>query len=143
MTDNNDKALSNNIKCNQGLEHLNRRMTDFQKKNNDEEFKLDELEQYDRRQNLKFAQVPYQEEENVTQIVLDLASKLAVKLDNENISIAHRLPKKINVLHHISMVVKNQCTLLLWQDLSAGIKEINYTKIASRQKALIIFRLMV
>ena len=69
-------------------------MTDLQKKNNDKEFKLDELEQYDRRQNLEFAQVPYHEGENVTQIVLDLDSKLEVKLDNEDISIAHRLPQK-------------------------------------------------
>ena len=36
----------------------------------------------------------YHEGENVTQIVLDLASKLEVKLDNEDIYIAHRLPKK-------------------------------------------------
>ena len=38
--------------------------------------------------------MPYQEGENVTQIVLDLASKLEVKLDNEDSSITHRLPLK-------------------------------------------------
>ena len=30
------------------------------------ELKLDELEQYDRRQNLEFAEVPHQEVENAT-----------------------------------------------------------------------------
>ena len=94
LADDYNKALSNNIKYNQGIEHLNRRMTNLQKKKNDKEFKLDVLEQYDRRQNLEFVQVPYHEGENVTQIVLDLASKLEVKLDNEDISIAHRLPQK-------------------------------------------------
>ena len=52
LTDDYSKALSINIECNHGIEHLNMRMTDLQKKNNDKEFKLDELEQYDRRQNL-------------------------------------------------------------------------------------------
>ena len=113
LTDDYDKGLSNNIKCNQGIEHLNRRMTDLQKKNNDKEFKLDELERYDRRQNLEFAQVPCHEWENVTQIVLDLASKLEVKLDNEDISIAHRLPQKKNIRQLIKMVVKNQSIVLL------------------------------
>ena len=112
LKDNYNKALSNNIKCNQGIEHLNRRMTDLQKKNNDKDFKPDELEQYDRRQNLEFAQVPYHEGENVTQIVLDLASKLEIKLDNEDISIAHRLPQK-NIRQLIKMEVKNQRILLL------------------------------
>ena len=87
-------------------------MTDLQKKSNDKKFKLDELEQYGRRQNLEFAQVPYHEGENVTQIVLELASKLEVKLDNEDISIAHRLLQK-NIRQLITMVVKNQRILLL------------------------------
>ena len=94
LTDDYNKVLFNNIKCNQGIEHLNRRMTHLQKKYIDKEFKLDALEQYDSRQNLKFVQVPYHEGENVTQIVLDLVSKLEVKLDNEDISIAYRLPQK-------------------------------------------------
>ena len=94
LTDDYNKAPSNNMKCDQGLEHLNRRMTNLQKKNNDEEFKLNEIEQYDRRPNLEFTQVPYQERENVTQIVLDHASKLEVKLNIEDIFIPHRLHKK-------------------------------------------------
>ena len=32
LTDDYNKALSNNIKCNQSLEHLNRRMSDLQQK---------------------------------------------------------------------------------------------------------------
>ena len=112
LTDDYNKALSYNIKCNQGIEHLNRRMTDLQKKNNAKEFKLDEVEQYDRRQNLEFAQVPYHKGENVTQIVLDLASKLEVKLGNEGISIAYRPPQK-NIRLLITMVVKNQRIPLL------------------------------
>ena len=59
-----------------------------------EELKVDELEQYDRRQNLIFEGVPQFQNENVTEIILSLASKLNVNLTANDISIAHRLPVK-------------------------------------------------
>ena len=61
---------------------------------NNEELKVNELEQYDRRQNLIFEGVPQFQNENVTEIILSLASKLDVNLTANDISIAHRLPVK-------------------------------------------------
>ena len=56
--------------------------------------KTDELEQYDRKQNLEFQGVPQTEKENVTQNILDLSEKLEVSLKKDDISIAHRLPQR-------------------------------------------------
>ena len=52
---------------------------------------LDELEQYDRKQNLEFHGVPFKDNEAVTQIILDLVNKLGVDLKEKGISIPHRL----------------------------------------------------
>ena len=57
-----------------------------------DDFRLDELEQYDWRHNLELEEVPYKEGENMTQTVIDLAASLAVDVKAEEISIAHRLP---------------------------------------------------
>jgi len=66
----------------------------FIKKSDDEELELDELEEYDCRQNLEIVGIPYKTGEDVTKITIDLANKLDVKLCKEDISIAHGLPLK-------------------------------------------------
>ena len=66
----------------------------MQNKSNKEELKVDKLEQYDRRQNLELVGVPYEKNEDVTQIALDVAGAIGVDLVEEDISIAHRLPQK-------------------------------------------------
>ena len=94
LTNDYKAALSNNKHNVQELKKLNKRTADLQNKSNEEELKLDELEQYDRRQNLELVGVPHEENEDVTQIVLDLAGTIGVDLEEGDISIAHRLPQK-------------------------------------------------
>ena len=50
--------------------------------------KLDKLEQYDRRHNLIFEGVPYEDGENASQIVMDFAKALEVEVEPKDISIA-------------------------------------------------------
>ena len=71
--------------------NLDRCTTELKKKPENDDFRLDELEQYDRRQNLELGRVPYKEDENITQTVIDLAASLDVDVKEEEISIAHRL----------------------------------------------------
>ena len=66
----------------------------LKKQRNNEELKVAELEQYDRRQNLIFEGIPHFQNTNITEIILSLASKLDVNLTGNDISIAHRLPAK-------------------------------------------------
>ena len=57
-------------------------------------WKLDELEQYDRRKNLKFhgfSFYHFKDNEDVTHITLDLVNKFGVVQMKRDISIAHRL----------------------------------------------------
>ena len=54
--------------------------------------KLDELEQYDRRHNLIFEGEPYEDGEDASQILMDVAKALEVEVERKDISIAHRLP---------------------------------------------------
>ena len=56
--------------------------------------KVDELEQYGRRQNLEIVGVPEKEDENTNAIVLEVANMLDVDIMSSHISTSHRLPKK-------------------------------------------------
>jgi len=71
------KVLSNSKQFKQELHNLTKCATKLHKKSNDEEIKLDKLEQYDRRQNLEIVCMPYKTGEDVTKITIDLADKLA------------------------------------------------------------------
>ena len=94
LNKNYDNAVKVNDKQRQKIRKLNQCTNDLKKQRNNEEPKVDELEQYDRRQNLIFEGVPKFQNENVTEIILSLASKLGVNLTANDISIAHRLPVK-------------------------------------------------
>jgi len=87
-------VLLSNKKQKQELSNLAKRTDELQKRSSDEELKLDELEQYDRRQNLELEGVPFMENEDVNKITMELAKQLEVDLVEEDISIAHRLPRK-------------------------------------------------
>ena len=87
-------VLTKSRKEKEEINKLNKRRDELQKKSNSEELKLDEREQYNRRQNLELVGVPFNENEDVTQITLDLNEKLNVDITEEDISIAHRLPLK-------------------------------------------------
>ena len=54
------------------------------------------MEQYGRRQNLEFVGIPYEKNENLNQIVSDLAERIGVPIKDEDISIAHRLKASQN-----------------------------------------------
>ena len=66
----------------------------LQKSKFEDQLKIDEIEQYNKRQNLELQGIPVRKDEDVTQITLDLTSKLDVDIKEEDISIAHRLPVK-------------------------------------------------
>ena len=94
LNKNYDHAVKVNDKQRQEIRKLNQCTNDLKKQRNNEELKVDELEQYNRRQNLIFEGVPQFQNENVTEIILSLASKLDVNVTANDISIAHRLPVK-------------------------------------------------
>ena len=73
---------------------LSKELTDLEKVKKEEFFKIDQLEQYGRRLNLEFDGVPNQENENVTDNVIEISKNLDVEVRRSDISIAHRLPPK-------------------------------------------------
>ena len=87
-------ALLSTKQQKQSITELNKRTDVLMKQSCEDEIKIDELEQYDRRQNLELQGVPEMPNEDVTQITIKLASSIGVDLDKEEISIAHRLPQK-------------------------------------------------
>ena len=58
-------------------------------KNEEDKQKIDDIDQYNRRQNLIFEGVPALENENVNDIVIRLVTKLHVSIQDSDISIAH------------------------------------------------------
>ena len=65
----------------------------YKKKSDNKELVLNELEQYDRRQNLDFV-ITLNENKDVTQIILDRIEQSNVDITEKDISIAHRLHLK-------------------------------------------------
>ena len=55
---------------------------------------LDNLEQYGRRENLEFERVPQVQNEDATEVVIKIVEKLNINFNENDISIAHRLPTK-------------------------------------------------
>ena len=88
-----DEVQRANLNHKRDIEQLGKRTEELRKKNYDDDLKQDELEQYDRRQNLEFEGVPLTKDEEITQVTMDLVAKLNVDLE-EDISIVHRLPVK-------------------------------------------------
>lgn len=56
--------------------------------------RLNELEQYTRRENVIISGIPAEKGENVRQIVKNVAAKLDVEMDDQDISTCHRLSNK-------------------------------------------------
>ena len=75
--------------------------------------KMDELEQYDIRQNLEFQGVAQTEKEDVTKLKLDLSEKLEVSLKKDDISIAHRLPQRERPGRTRSSSIKRHSTIIV------------------------------
>ena len=68
-------VLVNNKKQKEQIIKLNERADDLQKKIKNEKLKLDELDQYNRRQKLEFIEVPLCNNKDVNQIVMDLIKR--------------------------------------------------------------------
>ena len=58
------------------------------------QFHTDSLGQYNRRENIKITGVPYNANENLTEIVQSISNHIGVTVDNHSISTIHRLPPK-------------------------------------------------
>ena len=72
-----NKNYSNAVKVNdQEIRKLNQRTNDLKKQTNNEELKVDEVERFDRRQNLVFEGVPQFQNEKVTEIIFPWQVKL-------------------------------------------------------------------
>ena len=56
------------------------------------EEKLDNLEQYGRRQNLEIIGVPQRDDEDTNSIVIEVAKMMGVKVLPKQISTSHRMP---------------------------------------------------
>jgi len=54
--------------------------------------KIDELDQYNRRQNLEFHGIPLTQSEDATKIVVEMCELIGCEINQNDISIAHRLP---------------------------------------------------
>ena len=76
------------------LRQLTKTTDTLQKSKFEDQLRIDEIEQHNRRQILELQGVPVRKDEDVTQITLDLISKLDVDIKEEHISTAHRLPVK-------------------------------------------------
>ena len=57
-----------------------------------DEEKLDNLEQYGRRQNLEIIGIPQRDDEDTNSIVIEVAKMMGVKVLPEQISTSHRMP---------------------------------------------------
>ena len=89
-----DSLLRENKKQPEELRQLNTHSEVLEKQSESEAMKLDQIEQYGRRQNLEFHGIPETESEDVTNIVVDISKVLGVYIGKQDISIAHRLPAK-------------------------------------------------
>ena len=94
LTENCDSLKRSNKLQTKDLRQLTKTTDTLQKSKVEDQLRIDEIEQYNRRQNLELQGVPVRKDEDVTQITLDLISKLDVDIKEEDISIAHRLPVK-------------------------------------------------
>ena len=92
LTEDCDSLKRSNKLQTKDLRQLTKTTDTLQKSKFEDQLRIDEIEQYNRRQNFKLQGVPVRKHEDVTQITLDLISKLDVDITEENISIAHRLP---------------------------------------------------
>lgn len=70
---------------------LKQKVQDLEEENDGFHVEVDNLEQYHRRNNLEFHGINFDKNENCKSLIQDLASKLGVKLDDWEVSTAHRL----------------------------------------------------
>ena len=66
----------------------------LKKENADLRVQLDEMKQYSYRENVEITGVPETDGENTVQIVMNMAQRFGVQIDEKDISTAHRVPTR-------------------------------------------------
>ena len=115
-------VLQTNKQQKQDLTNLRKQTDDLSKHRCDDELKIDELEQFETRQNLELQGIPLKNNEKITQITLELAKQLDVELE-EDISIAHRLPPN-NICQDLDLRQP--------VNLSTGIRQLLFASLVAR-----------
>ena len=87
-----DKLVLTNKNQEAEICKLKSESSDMKKQSIKEMDKLDEVEQYGRRQNLEIVGVPVQENEDTNALVIEVAKLLDVEVPPDQISTSHRLP---------------------------------------------------
>jgi len=87
-----EKLLCSNKKQKTELQELSNYTNEMSKQSTKEAFKIDQLDQYGRRENLEFEGVPLSKDEDVGEIVVKLATQLGTCVRKSDISTAHRIP---------------------------------------------------
>ena len=86
------------IKCNKNLEKENQKLRDEVEMLHDAQTNqfehLNNLQQYGRKENLEFEGVSLVQNKDTTEVVIKIAEKLNVNINENDISIAHRVPTK-------------------------------------------------
>ena len=70
-------------------------MIAIKKKQGEIENNLEQLEHYGRRENLEFLGIPQMTNENTNEMIKKLVKKLNIEICEKDISISHRIKKKI------------------------------------------------
>ena len=107
------EILLTNKQQKQDIKQLTKPADITQKQNDEDHLKIDEVEQYDCRQNLELKDVPMTKNEDVMKITLDLIRKLDVDIEEEDISITHRLPQKRRLDRTRANKATNHPTIIL------------------------------
>ena len=78
------------------INHLNEKIIHLEKQISEQDTLRDELDQYNRRENLEFHGIPEQINENTNFIIKEMAKKINVQIKDSDISTSHRLPASKN-----------------------------------------------
>ena len=89
-----DKVIEVNTLRKEEISNLKSQAAALKTQEIKDSIKVDELEQYGRRQNLEIVGISEKEDENTNAIVLEVAKMLDVDIMSSHISTSHRLPKK-------------------------------------------------
>ena len=78
------------------INHLNEKIIHLEKQISEQDTLRDEVDQYNRRENLEFHGIPEQINENTNFIIKEMAKKINVQIKDSDISTSHRLPASKN-----------------------------------------------
>jgi len=74
------------------MNEVNKEIDDVKRVNYDLQVQLDEVQQYSRRDTLEICGIPVTPNDNPKKLIVEMANLVDVKLEDDDISVAHRLP---------------------------------------------------